>query len=205
MEAKSIAQSFARLLARKLLIMEGFTMRLSSISLVMLSLLTLVGCGINQTPTGANPTFPAASGSGTSTQTKQPSKTPAKSAAIGEMISLGKYRFTVNGVRNAVGDSISKPKPGKKYLIINATVENQGQKQEPLSSIFLFALTDSTNQKYKRVITTEAKGNLDSNLDPGKKLQGEIAFEVPNDAKNLLLVLRGDLIEPKLQAKVKLN
>jgi Domain of unknown function (DUF4352) len=172
-------------------------MRLSFISVVMFSLLTLVSCS-DQTPT-------ASSSSSTSTKNKQSSKTPTKSVAIGKMISLGKYKFTVNGVRNAVGDSISKPKPGKKYLIINATIENQGKKQEPLSSIFLFALTDSTNQKYKRVITTEAKGNLDSNLDPGKKLQGEIAFEVPQDAKNLLLVLRGDLTEPQLQATVKLN
>lgn len=180
-------------------------MRYTCQSLMMFSLLTLVSCGDNNTPIGVNTKTPAASSSSQASAHKQSKKNPAKSAVIGETVSLGKYKFTVNGVRDAVGDSISKPKPGKKYLIINATIENQSLKQEPLSSIFLFALTDTADKKYKRVITTEAKGNLDSNLDPAKKLQGEIAFEVPQDAKNLVLILRGDLIEPNLQAKVKLN
>jgi hypothetical protein len=171
-----------------------------SFSVVMFSLLTLVSCSENQMPTAKNKGTPTAS-----PNPKPTRKTPAKSVAIGETVSLGQYKFTVNGVRNAVGDSISQPKPGKKYLIINATVENQGQKQSSISSIVLFTLTDNANQKYQRVITTETKGNLDHNLDPGKKLQGEIAFEVPQDAKNLLLILRGDLVEPNLQAKVKLN
>lgn len=171
-----------------------------SFSVVTFSLLTLISCSDNQMPTKTNKGTAAAS-----PNPKQAIQTPAKSAAIGETISLGKYKFTINGVRDAVGDSISQPKQGKKYLIINATIENQGQQRSPISSIVLFTLTDSANQKYKRVITTETKGNLDTNLDPGKKLQGEIAFEVPQDAKNLLLILRGDLVEPNLQAKVKLN
>ncbi|MGB5963069.1 MAG: DUF4352 domain-containing protein [Coleofasciculaceae cyanobacterium] len=169
-----------------------------SFSVVTFSLLTLISCSDKPLPTKANK---ATANPTASSQAKQ---TPAN-AAIGETVSLGKYKFTVNSVRDAVGDSISQPKQGKKYLIINATIENQGQKQSPISSIVLFTLTDSTNQKYKRVITTETKGNLDNNLDPGKKLQGEIAFEVPQDAKNLILILRGDLVEPNLQAKVKLN
>lgn len=173
-----------------------------SFSVVTFSLLTLISCS-DKVPTTTNKGTPAASPNPTiSTQLTQ---TPAKSAAIGETISLGKYKFTVNSVRDAVGDSISQPKQGKKYLIINATIENQGQQPSPISSIVLFTLTDSANQKYKRVITTETKGNLDNNLDPGKKLQGEIAFEVPQDVKNLLLIVRGDLVEPNLQAKVKLN
>ena len=92
-------------------------------------------------------------------------------------------KFTVNSVRDAVGASISKSKPGQKYLLINATVENRGQKQEPISSIFLFALVDNKNKEYERVITTEKKGSLDQNLDPGKKFQGKISLEVPNICK----------------------
>ena len=57
------------------------------------------------------------------------------------------------------------------------------------------------NKAYKLVTTRETKASL----DPGKKLQGDIVFEVPQDAKNLLLILRGDLVESKFQAKVKLN
>ncbi|MEO8892871.1 MAG: DUF4352 domain-containing protein [Coleofasciculaceae cyanobacterium] len=170
-----------------------------SFFVVTFSLLTLISCSDQQIPTTTNKETP------NPTASSQLKQTPAKSAAIGETVSLGKYKFTVNSVRDAVGDSISQPKQGKKYLIINATIENQGQKPSPISSIVLFTLTDSANQKYKRVITTEIKGNLDKNLDPGKKLQGEIAFEVPQDAKNLFLILRSDLVEPNLQAKVKLN
>lgn len=173
-----------------------------TLSVIMFSLFSLVSCGNQQKPTATNTATPSVS---PSSQGKQPIQIPTKSVAIGETVSLRKYKFTVNGVRDAVGDSVSKPKAGQKYLLINATVENQGQKQEPISSIFLFALADNTNKEYERVITTETKGSLDNNLAPGKKLQGEIAFEVPKDAKNLLLILRGDLVEPKFQAKVKLN
>ena len=172
-----------------------------SFPVLTFSLLALVSCSEHQMPTAINKGTPAASAN---PSTSKPKQTPSKSAAIGETVALGKYKFTVNSVRNAVGDSISKPKQGQKYLIINATIENLGQQQSPISSIVLFSLTDSANRKYKRVITTETKGNLDNNLDPGKKLQGEIAFEVPQNAKNLLLILRGDIVEP-IQAKVKLN
>ena len=73
------------------------------------------------------------------------------------------------------------------------------------ASVVLFSLSDSTQKEYGRVITTDTKGNLDSNLDPGKQLRGEISFEVPKDAQGLLLILRGDLVEPSLQTKVQLK
>lgn len=178
----------------------------STFSVLTISLLTLVGCGKNQTSTTQDTATPAAATKASpAAQDQQALQNPSKLLAIGETVVLGKYKFTVNSVRNAVGDSVSKPQKGQKYLIVNATVENLGQKKAAISSILLFTLTDSTNKKYKRVITTETKGSLDANLDPGKKLQGEISFEVPQDAKDLLLILRGDVVEPSLQAKVKLN
>jgi len=182
----------------------------SVLSVLGLSLLTLWGCGNNPTPTATNTGTPAASPSLTTAASppagsKQPTQLPSPSVDIGKPIKLGKYQFTVNGVRESAGDEISKPKQGQKFLMIDATVENQGEKREAISSITLFTLSDSNNKKYERVITTDAKGSLDSNLDPGKSLKGEIAFEVPKDAKNLQLIVRGDLVEPRLQAKVKLN
>lgn len=178
----------------------------SVLALLLLSLVTLWGCGKNQTSTTSSPS-PAitATAASPSAKGKQGIKIPSQSVGIGQAVRLGKYQFTVNGVRKTDGDTISQPKPGQKFLLINATVENQGQKMEPISSIFLFALTDATGKEYERVITTEAKGSLDNNLSPGKQLKGEIAFEVPQDAKALLLILRGDLVEPTLQAKVKVN
>jgi hypothetical protein len=175
------------------------------LSVLSLSLLTLWGCGNNRTSTTASPSpTAAATAASPSTESKKSVKIPSKSVAMGQSIKLGKYQFIVNGMRKTDGDMISKPKQGQKFLLIDATVENQGQKMEPISSVFLFALTDSTGKQYERVITTEAKGNLDSNLDPGKQLKGEIAFEVPKDATDLLLILRGDVVEPSLQAQVKL-
>ena len=183
------------------------------LSVLTLSLLALLGCGNEQMPTATNTETPAASPSpsiaatadSSSSKSKQLQQIPSKSVEIGKSIKLGKYQFTVNGIRESAGDTISQPKPDHKFLLIDATVENQGEKKEPVSSVFLFALSDSTKKLYDRVITTDAKGSLDSNLDPGKQLRGEIAFEVPNDAKGLLLILKGDWVEPTLQAQVQLN
>ena len=183
------------------------------LSVLTLSLLALLGCGNEQMPTATNTETPAASPSpsiaatadSSSAKSKQLQQIPSKSVEIGKSIKLGKYQFTVNGIRESAGDTISQPKPDHKFLLIDATVENQGEKKEPVSSVFLFALSDSTKKEYERVITTDAQGSLDSNLDPGKQLRGEIAFEVPNDAKGLLLILKGDWVEPTLQAQVQLN
>jgi uncharacterized cupredoxin-like copper-binding protein len=186
---------------------KGVIMHSTSVlSALLLSFLTLWGCGNNQASTKTSPS-PASTDTtaSPSTQGKQSIKIPSQSVAIGQSVKLGKYQFTVHGTRKTQGDTISKPKQGQKFLLIYATVENQGQKTEPVSSVVLFALTDSTGKEYERVITTEAQGSLDTNLDPGKQLKGEIAFEVPQDAKDLLLILRGDLVEPNLQAQVKLN
>lgn len=178
----------------------------SVLTVLLLSFLTLWGCNNNQASTKTSPSPNSTDTiASPSTPGKPSTKIPSQSVAIGQSVKLGKYQFTIHGARKTDGDTISKPKQGQKFLLINATVENQGEKKEAVSSVVLFALRDSTGKEYERVITTEAKGSLDSNLDPGKQLKGEIAFEVPQDATDLLLILRGDLVGPNLQAQVKLN
>jgi|GEM_PF-5150269 len=139
----------------------------------------------------------------TPSPTQSPIQLPTQTAVPGQPIILGKYQFTVNGLRQSPGDLVTKPEKEEKFLVFDVTVENKTQTTETISSFFLFQLMDSQGQEYERAITSELKGSLDKNLAPGKTLKGEVAFKVPKNVKGLLLVLKGDLLDPGLQAAYK--
>lgn len=106
---------------------------------------------------------------------------------IGDTVEAGDYIFTVNSVREDKGGDFLKPDEGNIYYIIDATVENKGDKSINVSSLLMFTLIDEEGYTYDITFGPDTKGQLDGEIAPGRKLRGELAFEIPADATGLEL------------------
>ena len=107
--------------------------------------------------------------------------------AIGDTIQAGDHIFTVNSVREDKGSEFIKPKDGNIYYIIDVTVDNKTDKSINVSSIMMFKLFDSEGYNYNITIGPETKGSVDGEIAAGRKLRGELIFEIPAASKGLEL------------------
>lgn len=108
-----------------------------------------------------------------------------KNVSLGTKIDAQGVAYTVNSFRTSTGSDFFKPKQGHIYYMIDIEVENNSDKTVPISSMIMFSLLDGEGYKQKIAIAPDAKGSVDGEVLPGKKLRGEIAYEVPIDAKGL--------------------
>jgi len=165
--------------------------------LIGLLIVSLVGCGETTTPEKVD--------SDTTSQEAEAQKPKApETFSVGEQIKMGDLIFTVNSVRDSKGDDFFKPEEGHIYKIVDVTLENIGEKSASISSMLMFSMSDADGYKYNITIAPGTKGSVDGELQPGRKLRGEVAFEVPKDAEGLEL-----LFEPNVfgfgQAIVKID
>lgn len=153
-------------------------------ALILISV--LAGCGETTTPERLD----------TATSSEKSGQKPQapETFAIGEPINMGDLVLTVNGVRESKGDQYIKPKEGHIYKIVEATLENIGQESAAISSLMMFSLTDSEGYKYTVTIGPDTKGSLDGELQPGRKMRGELVFEVPTEAAGLELLFEPNVL-----------
>ncbi len=98
--------------------------------------------------------------------------------SIGETIAMGELEFTVNSARWDHGDQFMGPDSGEKWLAIDVTIENLSDESTVVSSIGMFDLVDSEGYSKDMEIFAETKGSLDGELGAGRRMRGEIAFNV---------------------------
>ena len=135
-------------------------------------------------------------------ETTQPEKVPAENKAesgvenskapevyaVGDSVKMGGLVFTVNGTRTATGSEFIKPDEGDIYFIADCTLENTAAEVAHISSLLMFKLVDADGYNYDITIGPETKGSLDGELAPGRKMRGELAFEVPAQVNSLELI-----------------
>jgi len=107
---------------------------------------------------------------------------------IGDSIKIGDVVLTVNSVKEDSGSEYIKPSDGNVYYIIDMTIENKGEKAYNSSTLMQMSLVDSDGYKYDITIGPKLKGSLDGEIGAGRKLRGEVAFEIPKDATGLEFV-----------------
>ncbi|MBC2723324.1 DUF4352 domain-containing protein [Desulfosporosinus sp.] len=143
-------------------------------------MVSMLGCG---SPTATPPA--KENTSNTSTPDPTPPTTPApepknKNYAIGDTFKLGDLQYKVNGIRTTNGNQVMKPKDGNTFLLIDLTIENQGNVESQVSSMMSFKLVDKDGrgQEYSIGAMTDGKGQLDGSIASGRKLSGELGYEV---------------------------
>lgn len=97
---------------------------------------------------------------------------------IGETVRMGNLQFTLNGARFDDGDDFFKPDAGTKWIVLDCTIENVGQEPTAISSLLMFSLYDAENYSKDLAFGPNLKGSLDGELGAGRRMAGEIAYEV---------------------------
>ncbi len=115
---------------------------------------------------------------------------------VSDVIAMGTTNVTVNEVISPAGDQFAKPDEGKKFLVVDLTIENGGATSISLSTLLQMSLKDSSGQKYDvDLMASVASGGTspDGEISPGEKLRGQVGFQVPQDAAGLVFVFDADV------------
>lgn len=96
-----------------------------------------------------------------------------KISKIGQRLIKEPYSITVHGKRVA-----------KKFVIVEATIENLGNETFYVNSQLNFSIEDKDGRRFDSDMFAggEIKNNLSGEIKPGNKLRGEIGFEMENKA-----------------------
>ncbi len=139
--------------------------RLTGLLLVILIVMAATGCGTTVTPEKAEPS-------------ETPEVQQPETFEIGEAVKAGKVHVTLHQVRTWEGDEWNKPEEGHVHLIPEATIENISEEAYHASTLMQWSAVDQDGVKYNIALVTDLKGSLDGEIGPGRKIRGEIAFEV---------------------------
>ncbi len=110
---------------------------------------------------------------------------------VGETAEYKNVQITLEKVITSQGDDMFvKPDDGKEFVLCVFKIQNNSDEDMTISSIISFEayLDDvSINQDFLGVQTKEGKkyNSLDGDIASGKRMEGVISYEVPNDWKKL--------------------
>lgn len=101
----------------------------------------------------------------------------SSAASVGETVSVGDFEITVNSVETLSSGSLTEP-DNDFFLLIDATIANNSDEDESISSLLSFDLRGSDGFSYDIDIFAPEKGSLDGDVRAGGILRGQIAFDV---------------------------
>ncbi|WP_432353893.1 DUF4352 domain-containing protein [Anaerotruncus rubiinfantis] len=121
--------------------------------------------------------------------------------AIGESADIDGILYTVNSYEY---QNSYLAAAGNHYLVLDITIENSTSEirkaQSRLYMGSMYSLSDSEGYRYDAALVNDAnlRGSLGEEIPAGGKLRGQIAFEIPQDADGLTLLLKpesGDTVQ----------
>lgn len=155
-----------------------------------------------QAPAATNtPAPPPATVTRPATNTPAPSNTPRPTntpqpppptatpnvGKVGEAREAAGVVVTVNGVNKAQAiNQFVRPTPGNVYLVADVTVGSNRDQETPYNLLY-FKLKDDSGREYNTSLFAPEPSFKSGNLPKGDKARGNLAFEVPPDAKGFVL------------------
>jgi hypothetical protein len=143
-----------------------------------------------------------------STSIKQTETKQENLPKIGEEVTAGDLVFIVKEVSQAksLGSSYSKSNAQGTFNIVTLTIKNVG-KETITTDSSMMKIADSQGRKFDRSIEGQtAKGLSQGKVDlflqqvqPGLSVTGDIVFDLPDDATNLKLLVRGSMFGAEKQ------
>ncbi len=116
---------------------------------------------------------------------------------VGDIISINDTILVVLGWDQPLGGDFNPPDEGKKYLVVDLMIANQGERSFHSSPVFQMTLKDPSGQKYN--INGKANIAAESNtpngeVNPGEVIRGKVGFHVPEGLTNFIFVYEANLM-----------
>ena len=167
--------------------------RIFGIILTIFFLILLAGCQVEQQPQKIGEL-----GSSNQPSPQETAEIPEQIFYnIGDIISIDNNILVVLGWDQPPGGDFNPPDDGKKYLVVDLLLANQGEKSFNSSPVFQMTLKDPNGQKYN----LNGKANLASGsnqpngeVNPGEIIRGKVGFQVPEDLTDFIFVYEANLI-----------
>lgn len=107
---------------------------------------------------------------------------------VGQTLTTKYFKVTVKSLKKLEGDSFNKPSSGNEFVQVQLEIENISDDDFTISSILMFnAYYDgySVNESLSAQIADNSISTMDGALAKGKKIKGQLAYELPKDWKEL--------------------
>ncbi len=110
---------------------------------------------------------------------------------VGETAEYKNVLVSLVGYEESDGGDWGSPEDGNVFVFVNLEFANNSEKEITVSSMVSFSnycddyKLDFSSNAFMALATDKAKQQLDGSVDAGKKLNGYLAFEVPQDWKEL--------------------
>ena len=127
---------------------------------------------------------------------------------IGEAVNANDLSFTVTDISKAksLGNSYSKKEAQGTFNVITLTIKNTGKETVTIDSSMLKVI-DSQGRKFDYSIEGQtakglAQGKVDlflQQVQPGLSVTGDIVFDLPDDATDLKLIVKGSMFGTEKQ------
>ncbi len=116
---------------------------------------------------------------------------------VGDIISINDTVLVILGWDQPPGGDFNPPDQGKKYLVVDLMIANQGERSFNSSPVFQMTLKDPSGQKYN--INSKANIASGSNIpngevNPGEVIRGKVGFHVPEAQTDFIFVYEANLI-----------
>ena len=95
--------------------------------------------------------------------------------ALGDTVKFDDLQITLTNAR-VINDELFEPENAK-FLAVELEIDNTGEEPATISTMLNMSLLTSDGYQQNQAIV-DTKGNLDAEIGAGRKLKGEVAFDV---------------------------
>ena len=160
---------------------------------IMILALLITGCQVEKQPTKIGDI-------GVSDQTSNEETPHAPQEAIyevGDIVSINNAVLVILGWDQPPGGDFNPPDEGKKYLVVDLMIANQGERSFNSSPVFQMTLKDPSGQKYNingKANIASGSNTPNGEVNPGEVIRGKVGFHVPEDLTNFIFVYEANLL-----------
>jgi len=162
-------------------------------AVIMILALLITGCQVEKQPTKIGDI-------GVSDQTfnEDTPHTPQEVIyEVGDIVSINNAVLVILGWDQPPGGDFNPPDEGKKYLVVDLMIANQGERSFNSSPVFQMTLKDPSGQKYNingKANIASSSNTPNGEVNPGEVIRGKVGFHVPEDLTNFIFVYEANLM-----------
>jgi hypothetical protein len=162
------------------------------LSTLVLAALLVTGCQVEQGATKVGEL-------GNVNSNPDPESPPTQEVIyeVGDIISINDTLLVILGWDQPPGGDFNPPDEGKKYLVVDVMIGNQGDKSFSSSPVFQMTLKDPSGQKYNingKANVASGSNPPNGEVNPGEVIRGKVGFHVPQDLTNFTFVYEANLL-----------